>query len=94
MPIDAYRAGDEFVVMFDLPGVTRELAVWHQDYRYVRGNTDIVTAWVPLQDTPYVRGISRWVDPTVMASSALPGSLIDVSMFWFTLRPEAVTRVS
>jgi len=40
----------------DLPGVTRELAVWHQDYRYVRGNTDIVTAWVPLQDTPYVRG--------------------------------------
>jgi HSP20 family protein len=22
MPIDAYRAGDEFVVMFDLPGVT------------------------------------------------------------------------
>ncbi|MBK6632542.1 MAG: phytanoyl-CoA dioxygenase family protein [Betaproteobacteria bacterium] len=40
----------------DLPGVTRELAVWHQDYRYVRGNTDIITAWVPLQDTPYVRG--------------------------------------
>lgn len=40
----------------DLPGVTRELAVWHQDYRYVRGNTGIVTAWVPLQDTPYVRG--------------------------------------
>lgn len=40
----------------DLPGVTRELAVWHQDYRYVRGNTEIVTAWIPLQDTPYVRG--------------------------------------
>lgn len=40
----------------DLPGVTRELAVWHQDYRYVRGNTDIITAWVPLQDTPYIRG--------------------------------------
>jgi HSP20 family protein len=24
MPMDAYRAGDEFVVMFDLPGVTAE----------------------------------------------------------------------
>jgi HSP20 family protein len=24
MPIDAYRAGDEFVVMFDLPGVTAD----------------------------------------------------------------------
>lgn len=40
----------------DLPGVTRELAVWHQDYRYVRGNTSVITAWVPLQDTPYIRG--------------------------------------
>jgi ectoine hydroxylase-related dioxygenase (phytanoyl-CoA dioxygenase family) len=40
----------------DLPGVTRELAVWHQDYRYVRGNTETVTTWIPLQDTPYVRG--------------------------------------
>ncbi len=40
----------------DLPGVTRELAVWHQDYRYVLGNTEIITAWIPLQDTPYVRG--------------------------------------
>jgi len=40
----------------DLPGVTRELAVWHQDYRYVRGNTDIITAWIPMQDTTYARG--------------------------------------
>lgn len=40
----------------DLPGVTRELAVWHQDYRYVQGNTEIITAWMPLQDTPYARG--------------------------------------
>lgn len=40
----------------DLPGVTRELAVWHQDYFYVKGNTDIITAWIPLQDTPYERG--------------------------------------
>ena len=40
----------------DLPGVTRELAIWHQDYRYVQGNTEIITAWIPLQDTPYIRG--------------------------------------
>lgn len=40
----------------DLPNVTRELAVWHQDYRYVKGNTDIVTAWIPLQNTAYVQG--------------------------------------
>ena len=40
----------------DLPGITRELAVWHQDCHYVRGNTEIITAWIPLQDTPYVRG--------------------------------------
>jgi ectoine hydroxylase-related dioxygenase (phytanoyl-CoA dioxygenase family) len=40
----------------DLPNVTRELAVWHQDYRYVKGNEDIVTAWIPLQDTAYVHG--------------------------------------
>jgi phytanoyl-CoA hydroxylase len=40
----------------DLPGVVRELAVWHQDYRYVLGNEDVVTAFIPLQDTPFVRG--------------------------------------
>lgn len=37
----------------DLPAVTRELAVWHQDYWYVKGNTEVVTLWMPLQDTPY-----------------------------------------
>lgn len=40
----------------DLPGLVREMAVWHQDYFYVEGNPDTVTAWVPLQDTPYERG--------------------------------------
>ena len=41
---------------FDLPAVIRELAVWHQDYWYVKGNTDVVTLWMPLQDTPYDLG--------------------------------------
>lgn len=40
----------------DLPRVTRELAVWHQDYHYVRGNTEILTAWIPLQDTGFAQG--------------------------------------
>lgn len=40
----------------DLPAVIREMAVWHQDYWYVKGNTDVVTAWVPMQDTPYALG--------------------------------------
>lgn len=41
---------------FDLPAVIRELAVWHQDYWYVKGNVDVVTAWIPLQDTAYNLG--------------------------------------
>jgi len=40
----------------DLPMVVRELAVWHQDHFYVKGNTNIVTAWIPLQDTTYDLG--------------------------------------
>jgi phytanoyl-CoA hydroxylase len=54
--------GDDFGLLqkiplrFDLPMVMRELAVWHQDYYYVRGNTETVTAWIPLQDTPYENG--------------------------------------
>jgi ectoine hydroxylase-related dioxygenase (phytanoyl-CoA dioxygenase family) len=43
-------------VRIDLPNTIRELAVWHQDYHYVRGNEEIVTAWVPLQDTRFVHG--------------------------------------
>lgn len=40
----------------DIPQVVREIAVWHQDYWYVKGNTQIVTAWIPLQDTSYAEG--------------------------------------
>lgn len=40
----------------DLPLITREMAPWHQDYNYVKGNTDIVTTWIPLQDTNYAMG--------------------------------------
>lgn len=46
----------KIVFRIDLPFVTRELAVWHQDYWYVQGNTDIVTAWIPICDTFYHHG--------------------------------------
>lgn len=36
----------------DVPNVTKELAVWHQDDFYVRGAPNEITAWIPLQDTP------------------------------------------
>lgn len=54
--------GEDIVLMkkipfrIDLPNVTRELAVWHQDFFYVKGNTDVVTAWIPLQDTSFREG--------------------------------------
>lgn len=40
----------------DAPLETEQFAVWHQDYYYVRGNMDVVTAWVPMQDTIYLNG--------------------------------------
>lgn len=40
----------------DAPRETSELAVWHQDYFYVKGNTSIVTAWIPFQNTPFTMG--------------------------------------
>lgn len=32
----------------DTPMEAAQFALWHRDYFYVRGNTDIVTAWVPM----------------------------------------------
>lgn len=40
----------------DVPLDTAEYAVWHQDHYYVRGNLDIITAWVPMQNTTYLNG--------------------------------------
>jgi len=54
----------------DTPRSVEELAWWHQDYFYVRGNTRIVTAWVPMQDTRFLQGAL-----TVMPGSHLLGAL-------------------
>jgi ectoine hydroxylase-related dioxygenase (phytanoyl-CoA dioxygenase family) len=40
----------------DMPEWVHELALWHQDYFYVRGNTDVITAWIPMQDVTYLNG--------------------------------------
>ncbi|HLG55065.1 MAG TPA: phytanoyl-CoA dioxygenase family protein [Vicinamibacterales bacterium] len=40
----------------DMPQWVHELALWHQDYFYVRGNTEVITAWIPLQDVTYLNG--------------------------------------
>lgn len=40
----------------DMPMVLRELAVWHQDYFYVKGSQNTVTAWIPLYDTKFHDG--------------------------------------
>ena len=44
------------VFRVDVPGETKELAHWHQDHFYVGGDEHAVTAWIPLQDTPFERG--------------------------------------
>lgn len=36
----------------DIPGETKELAVWHQDDFYVKGAPNELVVWIPLQDTP------------------------------------------
>jgi ectoine hydroxylase-related dioxygenase (phytanoyl-CoA dioxygenase family) len=54
----------------DVPRSVQELAWWHQDYFYVRGNTSIVTAWVPMQDTRFLQGAL-----TVMPGSHLLGAV-------------------
>jgi len=40
----------------DMPMVLRELAVWHQDYFYVKGSQNTVTAWIPLYDVKFHDG--------------------------------------
>lgn len=46
----------KIVLRMDRPQELKELAVWHQDHYYVKGNTNILTAWVPLQDVNFLNG--------------------------------------
>lgn len=40
----------------DVPYEVKELALWHQDDFYVKGNEDELTAWIPLFDTSIQQG--------------------------------------
>ena len=44
------------IMRIDVPHVTKELAHWHQDYFYVLGNTQTITAWIALVDTNWING--------------------------------------
>lgn len=72
----------------DAPLETAQFAVWHQDYFYVLGNTDVVTAWVPLQDTTYLNGCLALMpgshklgpiehDMTVLGKRHFPSNVFD-----------------
>jgi len=41
---------EKMVLRIDMPNMEAEVAYWHQDHFYVKGNDRIVTAWIPLQD--------------------------------------------
>jgi ectoine hydroxylase-related dioxygenase (phytanoyl-CoA dioxygenase family) len=72
----------------DVPREIKELAVWHQDHFYVKGNTSIVTAWIPMQDTNYLNGCLSVMpgshklgpvehDVTVLAKRHFPSAHLD-----------------
>lgn len=44
------------VLRIDIPFESKELAYWHQDDYYVKGNEDELTLWIPLQDTSVPQG--------------------------------------
>ena len=72
----------------DVPREIKELAVWHQDHFYVKGNISIVTAWIPMQDTNYLNGCLSVMpgshklgpvkhDVTVLAKRHFPSAHLD-----------------
>ena len=54
----------------DMPFWTKELALWHQDNYYVKGDSRGITAWIPMQDTTYVNGCL-----SIMPKSHLLGTI-------------------
>jgi len=54
----------------DLPLWTKEFAHWHQDFFYVKGNVNVITSWIPMQDVRYIHGT-----PSVMPKTHLLGPL-------------------
>lgn len=81
----------------DAPLETSEIAVWHQDFFYVKGNTDVVTAWIPLQDTYFQTGCLMVMpkshelgplphDNTVLKKRHHPGNIFDREVRYVEMR--------
>lgn len=47
---------EKIPLRIDCPLVMREIAVWHQDFFYVKGSEATVTVWAPLLDTSFKEG--------------------------------------
>lgn len=47
---------EKMILRIDMPHLADEVAHWHQDHFYVRGNDRIVTAWIPLQNVTSENG--------------------------------------
>jgi ectoine hydroxylase-related dioxygenase (phytanoyl-CoA dioxygenase family) len=55
-PEKQFVALQKMILRMDLPKCESEVAHWHQDYFYVRGNTETVTLWIPMQDVDNING--------------------------------------
>jgi ectoine hydroxylase-related dioxygenase (phytanoyl-CoA dioxygenase family) len=56
LPERDWKLFEKMIMRIDMPNWTKEIAHWHQDYFYVKGNLDIVTLWIPLQDVVHENG--------------------------------------
>jgi ectoine hydroxylase-related dioxygenase (phytanoyl-CoA dioxygenase family) len=56
VPGHDWRLLEKMIMRIDMPEWTEEIAHWHQDHFYVKGNTEIVTVWIPLQNVFHENG--------------------------------------
>jgi phytanoyl-CoA hydroxylase len=47
---------EKMILRIDMPNLVEEVAHWHQDHFYVKGNDQIPTLWIPLQDVFHENG--------------------------------------
>lgn len=56
VPQEPLGVFEKMILRIDLPAWEHEVAHWHQDYFFVKGNTETITAWIPLQDVHRLNG--------------------------------------
>ncbi|CAN5652488.1 phytanoyl-CoA dioxygenase family protein [soil metagenome] len=62
LPERPFGVLEKLILRIDMPEWEREVAHWHQDYFFVKGNKETVTAWIPLQDVNNLNGCLK-VEP-------------------------------